>query len=55
MAAPWVVEVDDIKLRLDLIAFGMMEQVVVGNSGKVGVLVIVAIERIALLNLLLDV
>ena len=54
MAAPWVVEVDHIELRLDLVAFGMMQQMVVGNGGKVGVLVIVAIERIALLYLLLD-
>ena len=43
MAAPRVVEVNHIELRLDLIAFGMMEQVVVGNSGKVWVLVVVAV------------
>ncbi|KWW26485.1 MAG: Uncharacterized protein F083_3260, partial [bacterium F083] len=54
MTTPWVVEVDDVELRLDLVAVGMLQQVVEGNGGEVWVFVIVAIERIALLNLLLD-
>ena len=44
MAAPWVIEVNHIELGLDLIAFGMMEQMIVGNGGKVGVLIIIAVE-----------
>ena len=54
MAAPWVVEIDNVELRLVLVAYRMFQQVVEGNGGKVWVFVIVAVERIALLNLLLD-
>ena len=43
MAAPWVVEVDDIELRLDLVAVGVLQQMVEGNGGKVWVLVVVAV------------
>ena len=55
MAAAGVVEVDDVELRLDLVAVLMGEQVVVGNGGKVGKLEVVDEHREAFFNLLFDV
>ena len=50
-----IIEVDDIKLRLYLIGIQVMKQVIIGNLGKVGKLVIIDIHGKAFPNLLLDI
>ena len=50
-----VIEVYHIELRFYLIGVQMLEQVIIGDLGKVGKLVVVDIHRKTFLYLLLDV
>ena len=51
----WVVEVNHKELRLYLVGIKVVKQMVIGNLGKVGELIVVNIHRKTLLYLLLDV
>ena len=55
MRFPRIVKVDYIELWLHLVSVQMLEQVIIGNLGKVWKLVVVDIHGKAFLYLLLDI
>ena len=55
MRLSWVVEVNHKELRLYLVGIKVVKQMVIGNLGKVGELVVVDIHCKTLLNLLFDI
>ena len=54
MRSPRVIEVDHVKLRLDLVSFRVMQQMIVHNRGEVWILEVVAVDGKSFLNLLFD-
>ena len=52
VAPAWVVKIDNVKLRLDLVAVQMREQMIICYFRQVGKLIIITVERKTLLDLL---
>ena len=55
MASSWVVKVNHKELRLYLVCAQMLEQMIIGNLGKVGKLIVIDIHGKAFLYLLFDI
>ena len=52
MALAWVVKVDNVKFRLDLVAVQVVKQMIVSDFRKVRKLIIIQVERKNFLDLL---